>query len=103
MNWRKHHKGTTLRNMFWRAVKATYVEEFKVDIQAMKEESATTFEDFMARYVNKFCKAFISTSTCSDMIDNNISETFNVHILNARGKHVNHMCEDIRLSMMVRQ
>lgn len=38
----------------------------------------------------------------SDMILNNTSETFNGYILNARGKHVIHMLEEIRISLMKR-
>ncbi|XP_057808518.1 uncharacterized protein LOC131022996 [Salvia miltiorrhiza] len=37
------------------------------------------------------------------MVDNNISETFNGYILNAREKYVMHMLEEIRISLMVRQ
>ncbi|XP_057803344.1 uncharacterized protein LOC131018646 [Salvia miltiorrhiza] len=103
MNWKKSHKGATLKNLFWRAARSTYVEEFKLAIQDMKTESPTAFEDFMARDTTRFRKAFLSTSACSDMIDNNITETFNGYILNARGKHVIHMCEEIRNSLMVRQ
>ncbi|XP_057795097.1 uncharacterized protein LOC131011334 isoform X1 [Salvia miltiorrhiza] len=103
MSWKKQHKCITLKNMFWRAVKCTYIEDFKMAIQAMKVENAAACEDFIARDVNKFCKAFLSTFACSDMVDNNINETFNGYILNARGKHVIHMCEEIRTSLMVRQ
>ncbi|XP_057792920.1 uncharacterized protein LOC131009535 [Salvia miltiorrhiza] len=103
MNWKKVHKGQTLKNLFFRAVYATFEADFKIALQEMKEESPTAFEDFMARDTTKFCKAFISTYPKNDSVDNNISECFNGYILNARGKHVIHMLEEIRSSLMVRQ
>ncbi|XP_057811903.1 uncharacterized protein LOC131026151 [Salvia miltiorrhiza] len=103
MNWKKEHKGSTLKNMFWRAVRSTYIEEYKAAIEEMKLEDRAAYEDFINRDTHKFCKAFISTTCCSDMVDNNIAETFNGYILNARGKHIIHMCEEIRCNQMVRQ
>ncbi|XP_057769544.1 uncharacterized protein LOC130989579 [Salvia miltiorrhiza] len=103
MNWKKVHKGQTLKNIFFRAVYATFEAEIKLAVQEMKEESMAAFEDFMGRDTSKFCKAFISTHPKSDSVDNNISECFNGYILNARGKHVIHMLEEIRSSLMVRQ
>ncbi|XP_057775377.1 uncharacterized protein LOC130994346 [Salvia miltiorrhiza] len=103
MNWKKVHKGQSLKNLFFRAVYATYEADFKIAVQDMKIESPAAFDDFMARDTTKFCKAFISTYPKSDSVDNNISECFNGYILNAWGKHVIHMLEEIRSSLMVRQ
>ncbi|XP_057793275.1 uncharacterized protein LOC131009889 [Salvia miltiorrhiza] len=103
MNWKKDHKGSVLKNIFWRAVRATYLEDYKQAIEDMKQEDVAAFQDFINRDVKRFCKVFLSTNVCSDMVDNNISETFNGYILNARGKHVIHMLEEIRISLMVRQ
>ncbi|XP_057775249.1 uncharacterized protein LOC130994228 [Salvia miltiorrhiza] len=103
MNWKKEHKGQTLKNLFFRAVYATHEAEFKVAVLELKQESATAHEDFISRDIKKFCKAFISSQPKSDSFDNNISECFNGYILNARGKHVIHMLEKIRSSLMVRQ
>ncbi|XP_057787606.1 uncharacterized protein LOC131004872 [Salvia miltiorrhiza] len=103
MNWKKSFKGATLKNMFWRAVRATTVAQYKAALLEMKKEDALAFEGFVSKDVNKFCKAFLTFTACSDMIDNNISETFNGWILNARGKHIIHMLEEIRTSLMSRQ
>ncbi|XP_057779416.1 uncharacterized protein LOC130997994 [Salvia miltiorrhiza] len=103
MNWKKSHKGGTLKNIFLRACRSIYVEKYNTHLLEMKRESIDAFEDFVSRDTSRFCKAFISTTMKSDMIDNNISETFNGYILNARGKHVIHMLEEIRSNLMVRQ
>ncbi|XP_057809035.1 uncharacterized protein LOC131023510 [Salvia miltiorrhiza] len=103
MNWKKIHKGSTLKSIFWRTVRATTVADFKMALLVMKKESAEAFQDFISRDFHKFCKAYFSTTPKSDALDNNISETFNGFILNARGKHIIHMCEEIRTSIMSRQ
>ncbi|XP_057791885.1 uncharacterized protein LOC131008832 [Salvia miltiorrhiza] len=92
MNWKKSFKGATLKNMFWRAVRATTVAQYKAALLEMKKEDALAFEGFVSKDVNKFCKAFLTFTACSDMIDNNI-----------RGKHIIHMLEEIRTSLMSRQ
>ncbi|XP_057793599.1 uncharacterized protein LOC131010195 [Salvia miltiorrhiza] len=69
----------------------------------MEKENAVAHEDFIGRDPKKFCKAFIEPAVVCDMILNNVSETFNGYILNARGKHLIHMLEEIRTSLMERQ
>ncbi|XP_057811588.1 uncharacterized protein LOC131025816 [Salvia miltiorrhiza] len=104
MNWKKQgHTGSTLKNIFWRAVKASYKDEYKRAMEEMKAESVAAYQDFREMDVHRFCKAFLPTTTFSYMIDNNIAETFNGYIINARGKMVIHILEEIRTSIMVRQ
>lgn len=69
----------------------------------MEKESIAAHEDFIGRDPKKFCKAFIEPSVVCDMILNNVSESFNNYIVNARGKHLIHMLEEIRISIMERQ
>ncbi|XP_057803697.1 uncharacterized protein LOC131019029 [Salvia miltiorrhiza] len=103
MNWKKDNKGATLKTLFWRAVRSSTVQHYNKVIEKMKAESVGAYQDFIGREVSKFCKAFLSFNPKSDMVDNNISETFNGWILSARGKHLIHMMEEIRTSIMVRQ
>ncbi|XP_057779015.1 uncharacterized protein LOC130997639 [Salvia miltiorrhiza] len=102
-NWKKTHKGATLKNILWKVVRATYLEEYNLALQEMEKENAVAHEDFIGRDPKKFCKAFIEPAVVCDMILNNVSETFNGYILNARGKHLIHMLEEIRTSLMDRQ
>ncbi|XP_057770659.1 uncharacterized protein LOC130990443 [Salvia miltiorrhiza] len=69
----------------------------------LKVEDIRAYENFIERDPSRFCKAFISTVCVSDMVDNNVSETFNGYILNARGKHIIHMLEEIRSGLRERQ
>ncbi|XP_057808060.1 uncharacterized protein LOC131022538 [Salvia miltiorrhiza] len=103
MNWKKENKGATLKNLFWKAVRSTMVPQYSKVFEEMKSESIGAYQDFIGREVAKFCKPFLSCIPKSDMVDNNISETFNGWILSARGRHLIHMMEEIRTSLMVRQ
>ena len=49
-----------------------------------------------------FCKAFLKTYTKADVIVNNLAETFNRYIINARTKHLIYTLEDIRTTLMQR-
>ncbi|XP_057803580.1 uncharacterized protein LOC131018908 [Salvia miltiorrhiza] len=103
MNWTKENKGATLKTIFWKAVRATTEQQYKKVFEEMKAESVGAYQSFIERDTSKFCKAFLSLNPCSDMVDNNISETFNGWILSARGKHLTHYLEEIRTTLMMRQ
>ncbi|KAH6767625.1 hypothetical protein C2S52_018608 [Perilla frutescens var. hirtella] len=101
-NWKKQHKGSTLKNMFWRICQSTYVEVYRAALEDLKAENQQAYEDFLEREPQRFCKAFISTSSKCDSINNNTSETFNHCIVNARSKHVIDILQDIRCALMKR-
>ncbi|XP_019181995.1 PREDICTED: uncharacterized protein LOC109177148 [Ipomoea nil] len=54
------------------------------------------------RSPHHFCRAFFDTSTKSDMFLNNLCESFNSSILNARDKHIMTMVECLRIYLMKR-
>ncbi|XP_057811798.1 uncharacterized protein LOC131026039 [Salvia miltiorrhiza] len=72
-------------------------------MEEMKAESQEAHTDFMNREYHRFCRCFISTHCLSDMVDNNVSETFNGYIVKARAKHIITMLEDIRVTLRGRQ
>ncbi|XP_057798030.1 uncharacterized protein LOC131014162 [Salvia miltiorrhiza] len=72
-------------------------------MEEMKSESEAAYNDFMDREYHRFCRSFVSTACVSDMIDNNVSETFNGYIVKARAKHIITMLEDIRIALRERQ
>ncbi|XP_057808548.1 uncharacterized protein LOC131023028 [Salvia miltiorrhiza] len=89
MNWKKQHKATSLKNIFWSIVKSTYVQEYNMKLEELKKENVAAYDDFISRDVKRFY--------------NNIAETFNGYIIAARGMHIIHMCEQIMRDLMVRQ
>ena len=58
-------------------------------------------EDFLARNSKTFCRAYMSTETKSDVV-NNMAETFNAYVMHARAKHLIYVLKDIRLALMER-
>ncbi|KAG6398989.1 hypothetical protein SASPL_140461 [Salvia splendens] len=59
-------------------------------------------EDFMQYNVESFSKAYFRTTPKCDYVDNNMAETFNGWILDARCKPIISMLEDIRVQVMRR-
>lgn len=102
-NWKKQFKGQILKNMFWKAVRCTYQVAWNEALEEMKAENPRAYENFLEREPARFCKAFVSTHCVSDMVDNNVSETFNGWIVSARTKHIIHMLVDIRSALRERQ
>ncbi|XP_057775417.1 uncharacterized protein LOC130994391 [Salvia miltiorrhiza] len=49
MNRKKQFKGVSLKNMFWQAVRATYVEEWDVAMATLKTENEQAYDDMMQR------------------------------------------------------
>ena len=52
--------------------------------------------------INEWCQAFISDMVKCENVDNNLCETFNGVLLEARGKPILSMLEEIRQFMMNR-
>ncbi|WOK97368.1 hypothetical protein Cni_G06076 [Canna indica] len=101
-NWKKKHPGHVLKSLFWRAVRCTIESDFKKTMSEMQATSDRAHQDFLAVGVTKFCQTYINVGCKSDVVSNNLSETFNGYILKARGKLIIDMLEDIRRMLMVR-
>lgn len=71
-------------------------------MEEIKKESLAAYEDFFAKRPQTFCKSLISLHTKTDIVDNNICETFNGYILHFRDKPIIDMLEDIRHHLMTR-
>ncbi|XP_074290274.1 uncharacterized protein LOC141617004 [Silene latifolia] len=101
-NWHKSYKGDEMKLLFWSCAKAYNKADFNDALNEMREVDHKAADAFMACNPNLFCRAFISTDTKTDVIVNNMAETFNAYIIEARAKHLIYMLEDIRCSMMER-
>ena len=101
-NWKKTHKGPALKQLFWKLVRSTYMEEYDASCKELEIEDGQAYADLMDKNPSRFCKAFLSPIQCSDAILNNVCECFNAYILEARSKHIIDMLEDIRTALMER-
>ncbi|XP_057811790.1 uncharacterized protein LOC131026029 [Salvia miltiorrhiza] len=76
-NWKKNFKGPTLKNIFWKAVRSTYQEEWNATVEEMKLEDPAAYNDFMEKDYTRFCKS--------------------------RSKYIINMLEDIRVALRKKQ
>ncbi|XP_074314199.1 uncharacterized protein LOC141649406 [Silene latifolia] len=101
-NWHKSYKGEEMKMMFWQCAKAYNQADFDEAVATMREVDPRAADAFIRCNPTLFCRAFINTRTTNDVIVNNMAETFNAYIINARSKHLIYMLEDIRTMLMQR-
>ncbi|KAK8586027.1 hypothetical protein V6N13_130553 [Hibiscus sabdariffa] len=95
-NWRKVHKGGDLQLLFWKCCKATTQSEFTKYANIIGKLKGKSYDDLMEKDPIHWSKAFFSTRSKCDAVDNNFSEAFNFAIIGARFKSIISMLEDIR-------
>ncbi|XP_042032342.1 uncharacterized protein LOC121779059 [Salvia splendens] len=101
-NWKKTHKGPLLKQLFWKLVRSTYMEEYAITCRELEKEDGQAYADLMDKNPSRFRKAFLTPGNCSDAILNNVCECFNAYILDARSKHMLGMLDEMRTILMER-
>ncbi|XP_074281764.1 uncharacterized protein LOC141606508 [Silene latifolia] len=100
--WHKTYRGDDMKLKFWKIAKAYNEADYLDALNELKEMDEGAAIRFQSYNPKLFCRAFMSTSMKSDIITSNLAETFNGWVINARTKHLIHMLEDIRASVMQR-
>ncbi|XP_071928031.1 uncharacterized protein [Coffea arabica] len=102
-NFKKKHPGEVLKEKFWSIAAASTVEFYEAALEELRayDQQAHAWVK-RAAPPHHWCKAFFPLHVKSDMLVNNLSETFNSHILNAREMPVIGMVEWIREFVMER-
>ncbi|XP_075500544.1 uncharacterized protein LOC142539155 [Primulina tabacum] len=95
-------KSVAVKIAFWAAAKATRIEEFQVHMAELKDIDAKAYEWLAKKPENQLSKAYFSTTPKSDILLNNLCESFNSFIIDAREKPVIEMYEMIRNLLMGR-
>lgn len=101
-HWHKHFKGDEMKLQFWKIAKAYNMTDYNAALEELTNINAAAATSFTSYNPKCFCRAFMKTSIKSDAITNNMAETFNGYIINARTKHLIYMEEDIRVALMQR-
>ncbi|KAL4309024.1 hypothetical protein GQ457_01G010200 [Hibiscus cannabinus] len=99
---KEYNKGKTLKDVVWKAARATYVTQYNkamAEMQALSEASFKWLEDLPPTMRSR---SHFSTRSKCDMLLNNLLECFNKVILEARDKPILTMLEIIRTKMMKR-
>ncbi|KAL0332975.1 UNVERIFIED_CONTAM: hypothetical protein Scaly_2199000 [Sesamum calycinum] len=93
----------TLKFALWKAAKATTVQDFTrrmEELATLDEKAAAWFHD---KSPTHWSRSHFSTHPKSDMLLNNLCETFNCNILDVRAKSVLTLLEWIREYLMIRK
>ncbi|XP_073304581.1 uncharacterized protein [Primulina huaijiensis] len=95
-------KSLAVKITFWAAAKATRIEEFRVQMNEMKVIDENAYEWLAKKQENQWSRAYCSTSPKSDILLNNMCDTFNSIILDVREKPVIDMFETLQNLLMAR-
>lgn len=94
--------GVQYRRGFWKIAKSTTEAEYDSNMQLFANISKEAASDLKKRNYKKWVRAFFTTTSHCDCIDNNMNEVFNAYILSSRHKPIITMLEDIREGLMER-
>ena len=103
--WGRRHPGKELQILFWNTVRSTSEPEMQRQLQKMKEvkRGGMDVEELLERWpISGWCETYFNDVVKCHVIDNNIYETFNGVILEARSKLIITMLEVIRRYIMQR-
>ncbi|KAK8656530.1 hypothetical protein V6N13_098477 [Hibiscus sabdariffa] len=100
--WEKLHKNLELHKLFWSCSKATSEADFRKQVTAVGEAKGKALLDMLKKDPTHWSKAFFSTRSLCDSVDNNIAEAFNVRLIGARHMSIISMFEEIRHYVMER-
>ncbi|XP_072062123.1 uncharacterized protein [Arachis hypogaea] len=101
-NFKKKFLGLELKNQMWKCAKSTHWKDWEKEMKTMRLKSEDAF-----RHLNSIPPRFWSRSRFSfhskcDSLVNNMSESFNAVIVEAREKPIVTMLEDIRVYIMTK-
>ncbi|XP_071927175.1 uncharacterized protein [Coffea arabica] len=102
-NFKKKHPGLPLKDRLWNIANSTTEELYNKAMAELKDFDNEAYQWVKnALAPRHWCKAFFPTHTKSDMLVNNLCESFNAHILEARDQPIITMLEMIREYLMDR-
>ncbi|XP_019194863.1 PREDICTED: uncharacterized protein LOC109188688 isoform X2 [Ipomoea nil] len=94
--------GVPIRDALWKAARATTVSTFSKAMRELKALDVQAFQWLMQKHPAEWSRSHFSTNANSDMLVNNICESFNAMILDARDSPLIHCLEIVRKQVMLR-
>ncbi|XP_022895249.1 uncharacterized protein LOC111409429 [Olea europaea var. sylvestris] len=101
-NFSASHKGLALKNCLWDAARATTVLQWVHHMQRMLDIDQGAYEWLESKPASHWSKSHFREGNKCDMLLNNLCESFNSTIVNAREKPILTMLEEIRIYLMKR-
>ena len=102
-NFKVDHKGLKLKDALWRCVGAITIREFERRVQELKDLDVKAWEYLADINPAQWSKSHFSSRVLYDCLANNLNESFNAMILEARDKPILAMLEWIRVRLMTKQ
>nr|XP_009772460.1 PREDICTED: uncharacterized protein LOC104222839 [Nicotiana sylvestris] len=100
-NWSKRIRiSREMKKYLWWSTWSTYEEDFKDQLKSLGELSVDDAKEVLRYPPQNWCRSYFDTLCKNQMVDNNFTESFNSWILEARGKPILKMIEDIRIKVM---
>ncbi|XP_019191044.1 PREDICTED: uncharacterized protein LOC109185560 [Ipomoea nil] len=94
--------GNVLKQKLWAVCKATTEAEYRRQMEELKKINAKAADWLAARDAKHYCRAYFSTFPKTDLLLNNLCESWNSTILNFRDKPILTLCEKLRIYLMTR-
>jgi len=101
-NFRKKYPGKKLKELMWKAAKATYFQAWEREMKEIRKVSEEAYKYLLKIPQKHWSKSRFSFNSKCDVLVNNMSETFNSVIIGPRGKPIVTMFEDIKGYFMER-
>ncbi|XP_022899371.1 uncharacterized protein LOC111412677 [Olea europaea var. sylvestris] len=99
-NFSATHKGSALKNCLWDAARATTIPKWLEHLQKMLDLDPAAYGWLELKPASQWTKSHFQEETRCDMLLNNLCESFNSTLLNAREHPILTMLEEIRVYLM---
>ncbi|XP_052477255.1 uncharacterized protein LOC105800338 [Gossypium raimondii] len=90
-----------LKDLLWKAIRASTTRDFEDVMEKLKKTNQHTYDWLKEKNPTHWSRSHFSIRSHSDMLVNNLFESFNKVILEARGKPILTMMETIRTKIML--
>ena len=101
-NFKVDYKGLKLKDALWRCAGATTIREFERRMQELKDLDVKAWKYLTDINPAQWSKSHFSSRALCDCLANNLSESLNAMILEARDKPILAMLEWIRVRLMTK-
>lgn len=96
-NWRKKHRLQEYQKRFWKIAKSCNEMQFNHYKSKLAAKTPKGWADLQKTEPVHWCRAWFKTGSNCESVDNNVSESFNSWIIDARFKPILAMLEEIRI------
>ncbi|WVZ91385.1 hypothetical protein U9M48_037565 [Paspalum notatum var. saurae] len=101
-NWRKKFKKKDFQKKWWRVAKSSCMTLFNHNKALLAQHTVEGARALMNSAPEHYCRAYFKLGSNCDSVDNNMCESFNKWIIDARFQPIISMLEAIRCKVMVR-